>query len=344
MGSASTPPPPQNNPGKDLQKYVTGLQSALPSVYGLEAQYRPEFGNLNLADISRMLGGTSGQDGLYGLGSQANQQSQQQIEAARASEIGNMRSNTGDVMALLGGVNPVGARTVANAGQMADQAYARANNPLSMQDARAADQQAREAFASRGRVNDNAAVSAEILNRENVRAAQREEAAQLGASAFGMSQQFSDPALGILSGAPASVALGQDYLNSGKQAIGTNIPQLIDTGAGIQLGAQNSANLANWQSSATAAKNANTAQNNQLISQGVGSLVSALVSFSDRRGKTDIKKVGKTDAGLPIYTYKMKGSPKTQMGVMAQDVEKEQPDALAILSGGWKGVNYGKIN
>lgn len=344
MGSASTPPPPQNNPGKDLQKYVTGLQSALPSVYGLEAQYRPEFGNLNLADISRMLGGSNGQGGLYQIGSQANAQSQQQLEQARASEIANMRGNTSDVMALLGGINPTGARTMANAGQMADQAYARAMGPLSMQDARSADQTAREAFAARGRVNDNASIVGEAMNRENFKAAQREEAAQLGASAFGMGQQFSEPALGILSGAPASVALGQDYLNSGKQAIGTNIPQLIDTGAGIQLGAQNSANLANWQSNVSAAKNASTSQNTQLASSALGALASMAVAFSDRRGKTNIKKVGKTDGGLDVFTYKLKGSPKTQMGVMAQDVEKEQPDALAILGGGWKGVRYDKIN
>jgi len=341
MGSASTPPPPQNNPGKDLQKYVTGLQGALPSVYSLEQQYRPEFGNLNLADISRMLGGTSGQAGLYGLGSQANEQSQQQLEQARTSEIANMRGNTGDVLSLLGGVNPVGARTVANAGQMADQAYARANGPLSFEDARNADQMARESFGARGRVNDNVSVVSEAMNREDFRAARRQEATQLGASAFGMSQQFSDPALGILSGAPASVALGQDYLNSGKQAIGTNTPQLIDTGAGIQLGQQNSANLANWQSNVADAKNAKSSQTTQMVLNGV---LSAAAAFSDKRLKEDIKKVGKTDAGLPIYTYKMKGSPKTQMGVMAQDVEKKQPDALAILSGGWKGVRYDKIN
>lgn len=342
MGSPSTPPPPQNNPGKDLQKYVTGLQSALPSVFGLESQYRPEFGDLNLADISRMLGGSDGQSGLYGIGSQANAESQKQLEAARAAEIGNMRGNAGDVMALLGGINPTGARTVANAGTLADQAYARATGPLSFQDARSADQTAREAFAARGRVNDNASVAAEILGREDVAAARRQEAAQLGSSAFGMADKFSDPALGILSGSPASVLLGQDYLNSGKQAIGTNIPQLIDTGAGIQLGQQNASNLANWQSNVAAAKNASTAANTQVAGSILGALGAALIS--DKRAKTDIKKVGKTEGGLPVYTYKMKGSPKTQMGVMAQDVEKKQPDALAILGGGMKGVRYDKIN
>jgi hypothetical protein len=344
MGSPSTPPPPQNNPGKDLMKYVAGLETALPDVFGLESQYRPEFGTLNLADISRMLGGSDGQAGLYGLGAQANQQSQQQLESARSAEIANMRGNAGDVLSLLGGVNPVGARTVANAGTMADQAYARANGPLSFQDARSADQTARAAFGARGRINDNAAVAAEILGREDVMAARRQEAAQLGASAFGMSDEFSDPALAILGGAPASVALGQDYLNSGKQAIGTNIPQLIDTGAGIQLGQQNASNLANWQSNVSATKNAASAQNTQLATSALGALASMAIAFSDKRGKTDIKKVGKTDGGLPVYTYKLKGSPKTQMGVMAQDVEKEQPDALAILSGGWKGVRYDKIN
>jgi hypothetical protein len=340
MGSASTPPPPQNNPGKDLQKYVTGLQGALPSVFNLESQYRPEFGSLNLADIQRMLQGNDGQSGLYGMGATANQQSQAQLEAARSSELGNMRANTGEVMGILGGINPTGQRAVAGQGMLADQAYARATGPLSMQDARMADQTAREAFSARGRVNDNAAVSAEILGREDVMAARRQEASQLGGQSLGMSQQYSEPSLGILSGSPASVLLGQDYLNSGKQAIGTNTPQLIDTGAGIQLGQQNSANLANWQSNVSSAKNAKSSETNQMIMNGV---LSAAMAMSDKRLKTDVKKVGKTDGGLPVYTYKFKGSPKTQMGVMAQEVEKKQPDAYGILSGGVKAVNYAKI-
>ena len=64
--------------------------------------------------------------------------------------------------------------------------------------------------------------------------------------------------------------------------------------------------------------------------------------FSDKRLKTDIKKVGKTNEGLPVYTYKYKGDDTTQMGVMAQDVEKKTPSAVRTL-GGFKAVDYTKV-
>lgn len=64
---------------------------------------------------------------------------------------------------------------------------------------------------------------------------------------------------------------------------------------------------------------------------------------SDRRLKEDIKKVGKTDEGLNIYTYKYKGLPtKTFMGVMAQDVQKRNPDAVESR-GGLLAVDYSKV-
>jgi len=342
MGSASTAPPPVNNPGKDLQKYVTGLEGALPGLLGLEGQYRPEFGAMNLSDISQFLSGSGDQQGIMGLGSQANQASQAQLEAARTGEFKNMLSNTGAVNDILGAVSPGSRQLASNQTAMANDAYTRAQGPLSFQEARGADQQAREAFGSRGRINDNASVAAEILGREDVRAGKRQEAAQLGAQAFGQEQQFSQPALSLLGGSPASVLLGQDYLNRGSSIVGQNTPQLVDTGAGISLGQQANSNLASWAQNSASAQNANTAQNNQYIGQALGTAASIAMSFSDERLKTDKKKVGKTDSGLPIYTYKMKGSPKTQMGVMAQDVEKKTPSAVQML-GGLRKVDYSKV-
>ena len=66
-----------------------------------------------------------------------------------------------------------------------------------------------------------------------------------------------------------------------------------------------------------------------------------LFGASDRNLKTDIKKVGKDEeTGIPIYTYRYKGDPKTypkMLGPMAQDIEKKFPDQVANI-GGKKGV------
>lgn len=74
---------------------------------------------------------------------------------------------------------------------------------------------------------------------------------------------------------------------------------------------------------------------------GLG-LQAAPLMFSDRRLKENIKRVGETDDGLGVYTYRYKGSPVTLMGVMAQEVEKVKPEAVGEI-GGYKAVDYGAI-
>ena len=64
-----------------------------------------------------------------------------------------------------------------------------------------------------------------------------------------------------------------------------------------------------------------------------------LMAFSDKRMKTDIKAIGKTFDGQTIHRYKYKGDPKTQIGLIAQEVEKAHPNAVG-LAGGMKTVNY----
>jgi hypothetical protein len=67
------------------------------------------------------------------------------------------------------------------------------------------------------------------------------------------------------------------------------------------------------------------------------------VSFwSDRRLKHDIKRIGKTDEGMPIYTFKYKGddSEQTHVGFMADEVEKHHPEAVTTEPSGYKSVDY----
>lgn len=61
--------------------------------------------------------------------------------------------------------------------------------------------------------------------------------------------------------------------------------------------------------------------------------------FSDERLKTDIKRVGTTDSGTPIYTYRYIWGGPVQMGVMAQDV----PEAAIETESGYLAVEYGKV-
>lgn len=67
----------------------------------------------------------------------------------------------------------------------------------------------------------------------------------------------------------------------------------------------------------------------------------AKLMFSDRRLKTDIEKVGKTDDGQKIYAFRYKGDKRMHLGLMAQEVERKTPDAVVDVAG-FKAVDYSK--
>lgn len=69
-----------------------------------------------------------------------------------------------------------------------------------------------------------------------------------------------------------------------------------------------------------------------------------LGTFSDARLKTNIKRVGTTNDGLSIYSYRMKWGGPTQLGVMAQEVEQARPDAVHTHSSGYRMVDYDKVS
>lgn len=116
--------------------------------------------------------------------------------------------------------------------------------------------------------------------------------------------------------------------------------QISPAGGGLGNGSNLQAAIAQGQAGQNAA-NINAANNNAMMN-GLFGLGAAALMFSDRRLKTDVSKVGKTDSGLPVYTYRYKGDPRMHMGVMAQDVEKTTPEAVHEI-GGYKAVDYSRV-
>jgi hypothetical protein len=70
---------------------------------------------------------------------------------------------------------------------------------------------------------------------------------------------------------------------------------------------------------------------------GLAALIGAL--FSDERMKENKRVVGRTFDGQNIYAYNYKGHPMTQLGLMAQEVERRHPEAVGE-QGGMKTVQY----
>lgn len=77
---------------------------------------------------------------------------------------------------------------------------------------------------------------------------------------------------------------------------------------------------------------------------GAGWLSSALpfLALSDERLKEDIEPVGKLFDGTDLYSYRFKGSPRTEIGVMAQEEAERDPSNVYDL-GGVLAVDYGGV-
>jgi len=120
--------------------------------------------------------------------------------------------------------------------------------------------------------------------------------------------------------------------------------------AGVDyMGAVN--NNYNQQMSAWNAQNANAQSSNNAMMGGMfglgGTIGSAALKygggaalFSDRRLKTDIVPVGTLDNGLTVYSYRFIDGGPTQIGLMADEVERVNPDAVTIAPNGFKMVDY----
>jgi hypothetical protein len=90
------------------------------------------------------------------------------------------------------------------------------------------------------------------------------------------------------------------------------------------------------------AQNSVNTTGTDLLGSAMG-MAGGMMAMSDERMKTDIKRVGKTDGGIPIYTFRYKSGGPTQIGTMAQDVEKKHPEAVHTAGNGMKGINYDQI-
>lgn len=72
---------------------------------------------------------------------------------------------------------------------------------------------------------------------------------------------------------------------------------------------------------------------------GLFGLGMKMLPFSDRRLKSDIKRVGTLFNGMPVYSYRLNGG-HVQIGVMADEVLDAIPDAVKIDADGFYHVDY----
>ena len=86
----------------------------------------------------------------------------------------------------------------------------------------------------------------------------------------------------------------------------------------------------------------------QQLAGGAGTLAKA-GAFSDIRLKTEIKRVGELENGIPVYRWKWTNEAKKivgdqgTLGVLAQEILNIMPEAVSIGSDGYYQVDYGRV-
>lgn len=239
---------------------VTGYYGeALPSFLNLSGQYTPQF-------MQQAFGfGGQALTGFQALQDTAAAQAARSMADLRAQELGTMTGQAGLARGLMQSLSPEQARSIelqrqateraqglegefqatsaplsGMFGTMAQEAFAR-RGTLSPEEQRATQQRARESAISAGRLGGNAAIAAEIQNREAAQAARRQEASGMaglsstnlfqteaqraalrgeaqraGAGLYEMGQQFyQQPGLELLRGTPASYTAGSQLAGIG---------------------------------------------------------------------------------------------------------------------------------
>jgi len=78
-----------------------------------------------------------------------------------------------------------------------------------------------------------------------------------------------------------------------------------------------------------------------LFNLGGAAMMAPIGTFSDRRLKSNIERIGTHKLGIGLYEYDIFG--ERQQGVMADEVEKVMPEAVLTHSSGYKMVNYGLL-
>ena len=126
-----------------------------------------------------------------------------------------------------------------------------------------------------------------------------------------------------------------------------NAPQQATTSGADILGASQmgyNAQMGNFNAQQAAQQGFNSGL------MGLGGTLGAAAIMSDIRTKEHIKAIGWLPNGLPVYEYEYKPEWKDEaghgkfIGVMAQEVEMVQPQAVITRPDGYKMVNYGALN
>lgn len=166
-----------------------------------------------------------------------------------------------------------------------------------------------------------------------------QQVANLGAMGQQMAGLGAGAQASVLQGAQAQMAAGAQEQATQQARLQAAYDQWMQRQAYPYQQAQFFANIAQGLGAGAGGTSSTTAPAPNMFSQIFGGLGAIGSIFSDERMKENIEAVGKLNDGQTIYRYNFKGDPKTQIGLLAQEVESHKPGAVTQAKG-LKMVNY----
>jgi len=162
----------------------------------------------------------------------------------------------------------------------------------------------------------------------------------MGMAATGAGAQFGTAGIGLANSSLAGENSGYGAVSAAAGGMGANAANMYGTEASYKNGADNIAANNNPLNTVLGAATGAAAA---YFTGGLSLAGAAAAKSSDRRLKKDIKRIGQTDDGIPIYLFKYKAGGDLQVGVMADEVVKIHPDAVDRMSDGFDVVDYSKL-
>jgi hypothetical protein len=340
LGPAPKAPPPPDYAGAARETAAGNLAAAQTATAANRVNQVTPYGNLNYAET-----GTDSRGNPIWTATQTLSPEQQQIlDMQNQTSIGlgsTINASLGRVQDVMGqGFNPNLPSTGFDPGQSYQDAYMQRLAPQLEQNREAA--QAR--LANQGIVQGTQAYDNAMRQQ-----AQRENDLLLGATTqgFGVGSQANQQAfaqeltkynlpLNVLSALRTGAQVqNPSFVNSAQQATtgGADILGASQMGYNAQMGDFNAQQAAQ-----------------QNFNQGLMGLGGAgIMKYSDIRMKENIKQIHWLPNGLPVYEYEYKPEFKDiaghgkHIGVMAQEAEIVQPEAVITNANGYKMVNYGLL-
>jgi hypothetical protein len=227
--------------GKNFKSFGGITDPALQQkLLDAEAEFRPQYQALELADQEAALFGSDGQAGLIKLQKRASEAFAPIEQAAKEREVALLGSLGGQVTEALRRADPAAARLQELQQQQAEKLYAEAEGDLSPERQRQVDQAARASGMARGRGRDASVDAAAVLGREDARANLRQQAQRAGQMGFSQARQIGGDPSQFLFGRPAqSTTMGSQLYGQATALAGQQAgPQLFDPNMGINMAMQ----------------------------------------------------------------------------------------------------------